>query len=58
MLKILIACACANIIVGYSVPEPEEYPWLDGTCIFLAVGVVTFVSSVSDYRKEGEFLKK
>jgi len=58
MLKILIACACANIIVGYSVPEPEDHPWLDGTCIFIAVAVVSIVSSVSDYKKEGEFLKK
>jgi len=58
MLKILIACACANIIVGYSVPEPEDHPWLDGSVIFIAVAVVSIVSSVSDYKKEGEFLKK
>ena len=58
MLKILIACACANIIVGYSVPHPEEHPWLDGTVIFIAVAVVSIVSSVSDYRKEGEFVNK
>lgn len=34
-------------------------PWyIDGVAIWLAVAVVSLVTAISDYQKEGEFLKK
>lgn len=39
--------------------DPNAAPWyVDGVAIWLAVAVVSLVTAISDYQKEGEFLKK
>lgn len=62
MLKILMACAIVGMIMEYLAhnnDDPNAVPWyIDGVAIWMAVAVVSLVTAVSDYQKEGEFLKK
>jgi Ca2+ transporting ATPase len=61
MLKILMVCAIVSMVVdaSYHNPDSQGPPWyVEGLAIWLAVAVVTMVTAVSDYQKEGEFLKK
>ena len=62
MLKILMACAIVGMLMEYyahNSDDPNALPWyLDGLAIWLAVAVVSLVTAISDYQKEGEFLKK
>jgi hypothetical protein len=62
MLKILMACAIVGMVMEYAAhnnDDPNAAPWyIDGLAIWLAVAVVSLVTAVSDYQKEGEFLKK
>lgn len=60
MLKILLVCAAVGMIMERITHDPANpIPWyVDGLAILLAVAVVSIVTAVSDYQKEGEFLKK
>jgi magnesium-transporting ATPase (P-type) len=55
MLKLLLVCACISIAVdmGFAAEKDRSHAWVEGFSIFLAVAVVSLVSSVSDYQKEG-----
>lgn len=59
MLKILLVCATLSIIIDmiFATPEERQHAWIDGVAIYTAVLVVSGVSSVVDYHKEGQFLK-
>jgi hypothetical protein len=39
--------------MGFAAPKDRSHAWVEGFSIFLAVAVVSLVSSVSDYQKEG-----
>ena len=59
MLKLLLVCAAFSLVtelVFY--PDHRATGWIDGTCIFLAVAVVSVFTAVSDYNKETEFIKQ
>ena len=59
MLKILMACAIVSMVVDYNMHKPGGVEWyVEGLAIWAAVAVVSLVTAVSDYQKEGEFLKK
>lgn len=59
MLKILMICAVVSMSVDYYMHKKGGPPWyVEGVAIWSAVAVVSLVTAVSDYQKEGEFLKK
>jgi len=59
MLKILMVCAIVSMSVDYYMHKPGGVGWyVEGVAIWSAVAVVSLVTAVSDYQKEGEFLKK
>jgi magnesium-transporting ATPase (P-type) len=59
MLKILMVCAVVSMVVDGLTHKPGGAPWyVEGLAIWMAVAVVSIVTAVSDYKKEGEFLKK
>ena len=59
MLKILMACAIVSMVVDYAMHKEGGNPWyVEGLAIWFAVAVVSLVTAISDYQKEGEFLKK
>lgn len=59
MLKILMVCAIVSMTVDYATHKEGGAPWyVEGVAIWSAVAVVSVVTAVSDYQKEGEFLKK
>lgn len=62
MLKILMVCAVVQMVtekLTHNDDDPNAAPWyVDGVAIWLAVAVVSLVTAISDYQKEGEFLKK
>jgi len=59
MLKILMVCAVVSMTVDYITHKAGGAPWyVEGVAIWSAVAVVSVVTAVSDYQKEGEFLKK
>ena len=59
MLKILMVCAVVSITVDYITHKEGGAPWyVEGVAIWSAVAVVSLVGAISDYQKEGEFLKK
>lgn len=59
MLKILMACAIVSMVVDYNMHKPGGVEWyVEGLAIWAAVAVVSLVTAISDYQKEGEFLKK
>ncbi len=68
MLKLLIACACISIVIemGFghdrtigkrSATHLTFVGWIEGTAIFVAVFLVSFVGAWNDYKKEIQFLK-
>jgi len=59
MLKILMACAIVSMVVDYALHKEGGSPWyVEGLAIWFAIAVVSLVTAISDYQKEGEFLKK
>lgn len=60
MLQVLIVCAIFSIVVDMSFADHHErkHAWIEGCAILIAVAVVSLVSAVSDYKKEGQFLKQ
>ena len=59
MLQLLLVCAAFSLVtemVFY--PEHRSTGWIDGTCIFLAVAIVSVFTAVSDYNKETQFIKQ
>jgi magnesium-transporting ATPase (P-type) len=59
MLKILMVCAIVSMVVDCSMHKPGGAPcYVEGVAIWAAVAVVSLVTAISDYQKEGEFLKK
>ena len=59
MLKILLVCAALSMLVDGLFNHGSETPWwIEGVAILSAVAVVSIVTAVSDYQKEGEFLNK
>lgn len=53
MLRLLLVCAAFALVtelVFY--PDHRATGWIDGTCIFLAVAIVSTFGAASDYNKE------
>ena len=55
MIRILIAAAVIQIILGATLSEDPSKDWIDGFSIIIAVLVVTVVGSVTNYQKETKF---
>ena len=55
MIRILIAAAIIQIILGATLSEDPSKDWIDGFSIIIAVLVVTVVGSVTNYQKETKF---
>ena len=55
MIKILIAAAVVQIILGSLFGEDPSKDWVDGVSIIAAVIVVTLVGSITNYQKEMKF---
>ena len=55
MIRILIAAAIVQIILGSLFGEDPSKDWVDGLSIILAVIVVTLVGSITNYQKETKF---
>jgi magnesium-transporting ATPase (P-type) len=59
MLKILMVCAIVSMVVDGYMHKEGGAPWyVEGVAIWLAIAVVSLVTAISDYQKEGEFLNK
>jgi len=59
MLKILMVCAIVSMVVDGYMHKEGGAPWyVEGVAIWMAIAVVSLVTAISDYQKEGEFLKK
>lgn len=59
MLRVLMVASVLTIASSYATHEEgDPPPLLDGGTIMIAVAIVSLVGSVSDYKKEGEFVKK
>lgn len=58
MLQVLLVCAFFSIVVEmvFADKEHKKTAWIEGFAIFVAVAVVSLVTAVSDYKKEGQFL--
>jgi Ca2+ transporting ATPase len=58
MLQVLIVCAFFSIAVEMAFADPSHRAtaWIEGFAILVAVAVVSLVTAVSDYKKEGQFL--
>ena len=52
MIKILIAAAAVQIVLGATFGEDPSKDWIDGLSIIAAVIVVTLVGSITNYKKE------
>ena len=55
MIRILIAAAFIQIILGATLSDDPSKDWIDGFSIIIAVLVVTLVGSVTNYQKETKF---
>ena len=55
MIRILIAAALVQIILGSLFGEHPAQDWVDGVSIIAAVIVVTLVGSITNYQKEMKF---
>tara|TARA_B110000285_G_C15132679_1_gene624727 strand:+ start:353 stop:610 length:258 start_codon:yes stop_codon:yes gene_type:complete len=55
---VLIVCAFFSIAVEMAFADPSHRAtaWIEGFAILIAVAVVSLVTAVSDYKKEGQFL--
>ena len=55
MIRILIAAAFIQIVLGATLSEDPSKDWIDGFSIIIAVLVVTLVGSATNYQKETKF---
>lgn len=55
MLRILIAAAIIQIILGATLSAHPDREWVEGLSIVVAVFVVVCVSSITNYQKEKKF---
>jgi magnesium-transporting ATPase (P-type) len=55
MVRILIAAAMVQIILGATLGEDPSKDWIDGLSIIFAILVVTLVGSITNYQKETKF---
>ena len=55
MVRILIAAAIVQIVLGITLGEEPEKDWIDGLSIIIAILVVTLVGSITNYQKETKF---
>jgi len=55
-LQILLISAIVSIILGVTVEDPST-GWIEGTAIFVAALVVSFVTAGNDYSKDKQFKK-
>ena len=55
MIRILIAAAVVQIVLGAIFGEDPSKDWIDGFSIIAAVIVVTLVGSITNYQKETKF---
>jgi P-type E1-E2 ATPase len=44
--------------MSFAEPHDRGHAWIEGAAILIAVAVVSLVTAVSDYQKEGQFLKQ
>jgi magnesium-transporting ATPase (P-type) len=56
VIVILIVAAVASLILGVTTHDPET-GWIEGFAIFVAVLIVTLVSSFNDFSKDRKFRK-
>jgi magnesium-transporting ATPase (P-type) len=54
-LLILIAAASVSLVIGVVYEPPEHNGWLEGTAIFIAIILVSFISAGNDYTKQLQF---
>ena len=55
MVRILIAAAVVQIVLGATLGEDPSKDWIDGLSIIFAILVVTLVGSITNYQKENKF---
>ena len=55
MVRILIAAAIVQIVLGATLSEDPSKDWIDGLSIVVAVLVVTLVGSITNWKKEHKF---
>ena len=55
MVRILIAAAIVQIVLGATLGEDPSKDWIDGLSIIFAILVVTLVGSITNYQKENKF---
>ncbi len=55
MVRILIAAAIVQIVLGATLGEDPSKDWIDGLSIIFAILVVTLVGSITNYQKETKF---
>jgi len=44
--------------MSFAEGHERAHAWIEGAAILIAVAVVSLVTAVSDYKKEGQFLKQ
>lgn len=44
--------------MSFADDHERKHAWIEGAAILIAVAVVSLVTAVSDYKKEGQFLKQ
>jgi Ca2+-transporting ATPase len=57
MIRILVAAAIIQTVLGATVGEDPAIDWIDGISIIIAVVVVVTVGSITNYSKEKQFKK-
>ena len=55
MVRILIAAAIVQIVLGATLSDDPSKDWVDGLSIVVAVLVVTLVGSITNWKKEHKF---
>ena len=55
MVRILIAAAIVQIVLGATLSDDPSKDWIDGLSIVAAVLVVTLVGSITNWKKEHKF---
>ena len=56
MLQLLLLAALVSLIVGV-INDGFKNGWIEGTSIFLAVAIITVVTTTNNYAKQKQFLK-
>lgn len=44
--------------MSFAKGHERAHAWIEGAAILIAVAVVSLVTAISDYKKEGQFLKQ